>query len=67
MFSHVPSAPKTWIAPPSTTPRWYRSASSAPRAKYRTWAAWQRPGEAATLWVGRPYDVQQAGQGQGNG
>lgn len=34
-------------------------------SKYRAWAAWRRPGEAATLWVGRPYDGQPAGRGNG--
>ena len=33
--------------------------------KYQTWAAWRRPGEAATLWVGRPYDGQPAHRGNG--
>jgi hypothetical protein len=25
-------------------------------SKYKTWAAWRRPGGAARLWVGRPHD-----------
>ena len=34
-------------------------------SKYGTWAAWRRPGEAATLWVGRPYDGRPAHRGNG--
>ncbi len=34
-------------------------------SKYQSWAAWQRPGEATKLWVGRPYDQQPAGNGNG--
>jgi catechol 2,3-dioxygenase-like lactoylglutathione lyase family enzyme len=34
-------------------------------SKYQTWASWQRPGEAAKLWVGRPYDQMPANQGNG--
>jgi catechol 2,3-dioxygenase-like lactoylglutathione lyase family enzyme len=39
-------------------------------SKWETWTAWRRPGEAATLWVGRPYDGQPydgqpAGRGDG--
>jgi catechol 2,3-dioxygenase-like lactoylglutathione lyase family enzyme len=34
-------------------------------SQFTTWAAWQRPGEAAKLWVGRPYDGQPAAQGNG--
>ncbi|MBD0275071.1 MAG: VOC family protein, partial [Acetobacteraceae bacterium] len=34
-------------------------------SKYQTWAAWRRPGEAATLWVGRPYDGRPAQRGNG--
>lgn len=33
--------------------------------KYPGWGAWQRPGEAATLWVGRPYDGLPASRGNG--
>jgi catechol 2,3-dioxygenase-like lactoylglutathione lyase family enzyme len=33
--------------------------------KYKTWAAWQQPGEAAKLWVGHPYDGQAASRGNG--
>jgi catechol 2,3-dioxygenase-like lactoylglutathione lyase family enzyme len=33
--------------------------------KFEGWAAWQRPGEAAKLWVGRPFDGQPAGRGNG--
>jgi catechol 2,3-dioxygenase-like lactoylglutathione lyase family enzyme len=34
-------------------------------SKWETWAAWRRPGEAATLWVGRPYDGRPANPGNG--
>jgi catechol 2,3-dioxygenase-like lactoylglutathione lyase family enzyme len=34
-------------------------------SKWETWAAWRRPGEAATLWVGRPYDGRPANRGNG--
>ena len=34
-------------------------------SKWETWAAWRRPGEAATLWVGRPYDGHPAERGNG--
>jgi catechol 2,3-dioxygenase-like lactoylglutathione lyase family enzyme len=34
-------------------------------SKYQTWASWQRSGEAAKLWVGRPYDQMPANQGNG--
>jgi catechol 2,3-dioxygenase-like lactoylglutathione lyase family enzyme len=34
-------------------------------SKYQAWAAWQRPGELVKLWVGRPYDQQPAGHGNG--
>ena len=34
-------------------------------SKYQSWAAWQRPGEATKLWVGRPYDQRPAGNGNG--
>ena len=33
--------------------------------KYPGWAAWQRPGEAGKLWVGRPFDGQPASLGNG--
>src|SRR5258707_1207934 len=31
----------------------------------RGWAAWHRPGEAAKLWVGLPFDGQPTGRGNG--
>ncbi len=34
-------------------------------SKYEKWAAWQRPGEAAKLWVGRPYNQLPASWGNG--
>ena len=34
-------------------------------SKYANWAAWQRPGEAAKLWVGRPYNGLPASWGNG--
>lgn len=34
-------------------------------SKWETWAAWRRPGEAATLWVGQPYDGRPANPGNG--
>jgi catechol 2,3-dioxygenase-like lactoylglutathione lyase family enzyme len=34
-------------------------------SKYKSWAAWRRPGEAATLWVGRPYNGLPASWGNG--
>jgi catechol 2,3-dioxygenase-like lactoylglutathione lyase family enzyme len=34
-------------------------------SKYESWAAWRRPGEGPTLWVGRPYDGQPASRGNG--
>jgi len=34
-------------------------------SKYQSWAAWRRPGEAATLWVGRPFDGRSAERGNG--
>lgn len=33
--------------------------------KYENWAAWQRPGEPARLWVGLPFDGLQASPGNG--
>jgi catechol 2,3-dioxygenase-like lactoylglutathione lyase family enzyme len=33
--------------------------------KYENWAAWQRPGEAAKFWVGRPFDQLPASTGNG--
>ena len=34
-------------------------------SKYANWAAWQRPGEAEKLWVGRPFNGQPASWGNG--
>jgi catechol 2,3-dioxygenase-like lactoylglutathione lyase family enzyme len=34
-------------------------------SKYRKWAAWQRPGEAAKLWVGHPFNGLPASWGNG--
>jgi catechol 2,3-dioxygenase-like lactoylglutathione lyase family enzyme len=34
-------------------------------SKFQTWAAWQCPGEAEKLWVGRPFNGQPASQGNG--
>ena len=34
--------------------------------KYPKWAAWQRPSETAKLWVGLPYNQQQASAGNGS-
>jgi catechol 2,3-dioxygenase-like lactoylglutathione lyase family enzyme len=34
-------------------------------SKFDKWAAWQRPGEAAKLWVGRPYNALPASWGNG--
>jgi catechol 2,3-dioxygenase-like lactoylglutathione lyase family enzyme len=36
-----------------------------PGTKYVTWASWQRAGEAGTLWVGKPFNGQPAGHGNG--
>ncbi len=33
--------------------------------KYPGWASWERPGEPARLWVGRPYDGSRATPGNG--
>jgi len=33
--------------------------------RYETWASWQRPGEAAVLWVGRPINKLPATWGNG--
>jgi catechol 2,3-dioxygenase-like lactoylglutathione lyase family enzyme len=33
--------------------------------KFASWASWQRPGEAAKVWVGRPYNQQPAHPGNG--
>ena len=35
-------------------------------SKYPNWAAWQRPGEAPKLWVGRPYNGLPASWGNGS-
>ena len=35
------------------------------KSKYDNWAAWQRSGEAAKLWVGRPFNGQPATCGNG--
>ena len=34
--------------------------------KYENWAAWQRPGEAAKLWVGLPFNQLPASAGNGS-
>ena len=34
-------------------------------SKYQNWAAWRRPGETETLWVGRPFNGQTANPGEG--
>ena len=34
-------------------------------SKYGKWAAWQRPGEAAKFWVGRPFNGLPASWGNG--
>ena len=34
-------------------------------ARYDNWASWQRPGESAVLWVGRPYNRLPANWGNG--
>ena len=34
-------------------------------SKYAKWAAWQRPGEAARFWVGRPFNGLPASWGNG--
>src|SRR3954468_15716703 len=33
--------------------------------KYENWAAWQRPGEAAKLWIGLPFNGLPASSGNG--
>ena len=33
--------------------------------KYPNWAAWQRPGEESTFWVGIPYNREPASAGNG--
>ena len=33
--------------------------------KYSGWASWQRPGQAETLWVGKPQNGQSASHGNG--
>lgn len=35
-------------------------------SKYGKWAAWQRPGEAAKLWVGHPFNGLPASWGNGS-
>lgn len=34
-------------------------------SQYENWAAWQRPGETAKLWVGRPFNRLPASWGNG--
>jgi catechol 2,3-dioxygenase-like lactoylglutathione lyase family enzyme len=36
-----------------------------PGTKYTGWASWQRPGQAETLWVGKPQNGQPASHGNG--